>query len=114
MPAELLEGVARFLKNDVAGQLDTHNGFLARVAANSLGIAQREFQVGPELAEQERHRLESLLRLEGPLDTLRWELVNRLRDDLPLASPGLAEHLRHTVAGQLVIDQPRYSALAEQ
>ena len=113
MPAELLEGVARFLKNDVAGQLDTHNGFLARVAANSLGIAQREFQVGPELAEQERQRLESLLQLEGPLDTLRWELVKRLRDGLPLASPGLAEHLRQTVAGQLVIDQPRYSALAE-
>jgi len=112
MPAELLEGAARFLKTEVAGQLDTHNSFLARVAANSLGIAQREFQFGPELAAGEQQRLQSLLKLEGPLDQLRWELVNRLRGELPLDSPGLAEHLRHSVAGQLAIDQPRYSALS--
>ena len=45
MPAELLEGVVDFLRKDVAGELDSHRGFLARVAANSLRIAQREFAV---------------------------------------------------------------------
>jgi hypothetical protein len=45
------------------------------------------------------------------LDALRWELVNRLRADLPLNTPGLEEHLRQSVAGQLAIDQPHYSAL---
>lgn len=111
MQAELLAGVATFLKEQVATQLDPHNGFLARVAANSLGIAQREFQYGGALAAQEKQRLETLLGQQGDLDELRWELVFRLRDTLPLNTPGLAEHLRQTVAGQLAIDQPRYSAL---
>ena len=111
MPAELLAGVAAFLKEEVAEKLDSHNGFLARVAANSLGIAQREFQCGSELASQEKQRLNALLGQPGELNALRWELVNRLRADLPLHTPGLAEHLRQSVAGQLAIDQPRYSAL---
>ena len=113
MQAELLAGVTKFLKEQVAEQLDAHNGFLARVAANSLGIAQREFQYGQDLATQEQRRLEALLEQQGDIDTLRWELVSRLRGDLPLNTPGLAEHLRQTVAGQLAIDQPRYSALGE-
>jgi aminoglycoside phosphotransferase (APT) family kinase protein len=111
MPAELLEGVAKFLKEDIAEQLDPLNHFLAKVAANSLRMAQRELQYGPELQSAEKGRLEALLERDGELDALRWELVNRLRDGLPLDTPGLTEHLRQTVAGQLFIDQPRYSAL---
>jgi aminoglycoside phosphotransferase (APT) family kinase protein len=111
MPAELLEGVIEFLKDEVAAKLDPHDSFLARVAANSLGIARREFQHGAQLATQEKQRLETLLGREGELDALRWELVHRIRDDLPLTKPGLAEHLRQTVAGQLAIDQPHYTAL---
>ena len=114
MPAELLAGVAAFLKDQVAAKLDPHNAFLAMVAANSLSIAQREFQCGPTLARQEQQRLQALLEEQGELDTLRWELVNRLRADMPLQTPGLAEHLRQTVAAQLAIDQPRYSALRKQ
>jgi hypothetical protein len=114
MPAELLAGVAEFLKQDVAEKLDPHNSFLARVAANSLGIAQREFQYGNELAAQEQQRLQDLLGQPGELDALRWELVNRLRSDMPLNTPGLAEHLCQSVAGQLAIDQPRYSALRQR
>jgi hypothetical protein len=114
MPAELLTGVARFLKDPVAGALDSHNGFLARVAANSLGIAQREMQYGSELAAQELARLVSLLDQPGELDELRRELVHRLRDGLALSTPGLAGHLRQSVAGQLAIDQPGYSALQQQ
>ena len=114
MPAELLAGVAAFLKNDVAEQLDSHRGFLAKVAANSLEIAQREFQCGNELATQEHLRLQDLLKQQGELDELRWELVNRLRMDMPLSTPGLAQHLRQSVAGQLAIDQPRYPALRQK
>ena len=114
MPAELLEGVRSFLKEDAAPGLDPHSGFLARVAANSLGIAQRELLHGPSLAQAELARLQALLGTTGELDTLRWELVDRLRGGMALDTPGLAEHLRQTVAGQLFIDQPRYSALQPQ
>jgi len=114
MQAELLEGVAAFLKDTVAVELESHNSFLARVAANSLRIAQRECQLGPGLARQEQERLEALLDQSGELDSLRWVLVDRLRDELPLDSPGLQQHLRQTVAGQLAIDQPNYRALQKQ
>tara|TARA_R110001592_G_scaffold240929_2_gene501254 strand:+ start:79752 stop:81164 length:1413 start_codon:yes stop_codon:yes gene_type:complete len=113
MQAELLEGVAAFLKDEVAEQLESHNSFLARVAANSLRIAQRESQFGPALMAAEQARLETLLGKSGDLDSLRWALVEELREERPLDSPGLAEHLRQTVAGQLAIDQPNYSALRQ-
>ncbi len=114
MPAELLSGAIDFLKNDVARKLVSRDAFLARVAANSLQITQRELTLGPGLARGETARLQELLAAEGPLDDLRWQLVERLRDNLPLDTPGLTKHLRTTVAGQLTIDQPRYSALQEQ
>ena len=83
---------------------------MAKVAANSLGIAQREFLLGPTLAREEHARLVALLG-DGSLEDLRWQLVTALRDALALDTPGLDEHLRRTVAGQLSIDQPFYSAL---
>ncbi|MDB4476171.1 phosphotransferase family protein [bacterium] len=113
MPAELLLGVADFLTADVASHLDGRSAFLAKVAANSLGIAQRELQHGSKLANQEQQRLQALLKSDAKLDELRWGLVNSLRDGMPLDSPGLVEHLRQTVAAQLAIDQPRYSALRQ-
>ena len=114
MPAELLEGVAAFLREDVAARLDDHRAFLARVAANSVGIAQRELRVGKELAGAELARLQRLLgSRDNDLNELRRELVSRLRAGLSLVTPGLADHLRQTVAGQLAVDQPHYSALSQ-
>ena len=92
MPAELIEGVRSFLKQEVATNMDGRAGFLAKVAANSLGIAQRELLHGPDLARDEHARLVSLLG-EGDLESLRWKLVNELRAELPLDSAGLQEHL---------------------
>ena len=111
MPAELLEGVRRFLRGEVAESSDGRSSFLARVAANSLGIVQRELLYGPALAREEFARLQQLLG-HGELEEMRWTLVRSLRADLALETPGLAEHLRSTVSGQLAIDQPHYSALA--
>ena len=112
MTGELLSGVIDFLKTEVAPALDSRGGFLAKVSANSLQIAQRELSLGPALAAAESTRLVTLTNHSGSLDELRWTLVEQLRNELPLSTPGLAEHLRATVAGQLAIDQPRYSALA--
>ena len=108
---ELLGGVAGFLKEAVASDASPRVEFLSRVAQNALAIVQRELVLGPGLAKQERQRLASLLGDDGELLDLRWQLVLALRGDLALDTPGLPEHLRQTVAGQLAVDQPRYGAL---
>ena len=112
MPAEMLSGAVEYLKGDIGKQLNPHDRFLARVAANSVQIAQRELIYGPESERAECKRLEALLGKQGDLNCLRWILVEHLRNGLSLENPELSAHLRQTVTLQLFIDQPPYSALS--
>ncbi len=111
---ELLESVRDFLRGDVMAETEGRTRFLARVASNSLDIALRETALGPGHRAAELAGLRKVLMdAEGDLETLRWRLVRGLRDgSIDLAAPGLADHLRQTVAVQIAIDQPRYSGLA--
>ena len=111
---ELLESVRDFLRGDVMAETEGRTRFLARVASNSLDIALRETAFGPGHRATELAGLRTVLKdPEGDLETLRWRLVHGLRDGtIGLATPGLADHLRQTVAVQIAIDQPRYSGLA--
>lgn len=113
MPEELLSGAIDFLREQAAPQLQPHDQFLARVAANSLRIAQREFQYGGDAAAAEHARLTQLLQHEGTLDALRRQLATQIHEGMSLETPHLQAHLRQTVALQLFIDQPRYSALSQ-
>ena len=105
---ELIGSVEAFLTEDVATELPGAKGYLARVAANSLGIAARQIRLAPQLEEEERARLTDILGVDGDIDALRQRLSLALRDGLDLDTRGLAEHLRLTVSGQLAIDQPRF------
>ncbi len=109
---EMLESVASWLREEVSGQVEPRNAFLARVAANSLKTVERELSLGPQLRAQESERLTGL-GMKGELHAQRAQLVKALRQGLDLDTPGLAEHLRQTVAGQLAVDQPRYTALQQ-
>mgnify|MGYP001827055373 FL=1 len=72
----------------------------------------RDTTLGDSSRQAELKRLQKLFG-EGDLNTLRWQLVNGLRQgEIALDMPGLAEHLRNTVANQVAIDQPKYSGLA--
>jgi hypothetical protein len=84
-------------------------GFLARVAANSLEILLRESELGPAHRQREREGLQRILGKVGDIEALRLELVSRLRGSMALDHPGLADHLRQSVADQAAIDQPRYA-----
>lgn len=114
MPAELMVGAIDFLQNTVAPTSDSHSSFIAKVVANSLGIAQREMLYGTEAAIQEKERLEEVTGKDGTLDNLRLQLVSDLQGDMALNNSKLQGHLRQTVATQLFIDQPKYSALKKQ
>lgn len=105
---ELIGSVETFLAEDLATELSGAKGYLARVAANSLGIAARQIRMAPYLEEEERARLTDILGVGGDIDALRQRLSRALRDGMDLGARGLAEHLRLTVSGQLAIDQPRF------
>lgn len=107
---ELLISVRDFLRDDVMAATTGRTQFMARVAANSLDILLRDMSLGPALRAAEQHRLVAVMGHEGTREALRWELVAKLRDgSMPLDQPGLVEHLRATVLGELAIDQPNYS-----
>lgn len=107
---ELLGSVSEFLRGEVAAVGDARLGYLAKVAANTLSIVAREIRLGPPFLEQEQVGLEQLLGRSGPVGQLREELAKGIRSGtIPLDQPGLADHLRQTVAAQIAIDQPRYS-----
>ena len=103
---ELLGSVRDFLHGDVMAETQGRVNFLARVAGNSLDIVERELALGTAARAEEQQRLRQLLKSEGHLNDLRWQLVHALREkNMALDTPGLADHLRATV-GQPDCDRP--------
>ena len=116
MPAmeELLTSVSDFLRDEVMAHTQGRLQFLARVAANSLDIVQREQALATPGLVNEEQRLKELFAGtdDSPLglDDLRWRLIHALRDgSMPLDSELLQGHLRASVVNQIAIDQPRYA-----
>lgn len=86
-------------------------GFPQKVVANALGIAQRELEMGPALAEAERKRLMSLLHTDGDLASLNARLAAAIREgEQDITNPALLDHLIRTTIAKLEIDQPAYPA----
>jgi aminoglycoside phosphotransferase (APT) family kinase protein len=56
----LLDTVRAFLTDDLTQRVGGRDRFLARVAANAIGIAERELRLGPLHAERHRQRLTQL------------------------------------------------------
>ena len=104
-PSLLIAEARRALDAGVAA------GFPQKVVANALGIAQRQLETGPALAEAEHARLRDLLDREGDLQTLNAALASAIRDgSFALDAPELIEHLIMTTVAKLEIDQPAYPA----
>tara|TARA_E500000075_G_C6851883_1_gene250401 strand:- start:233 stop:547 length:315 start_codon:yes stop_codon:yes gene_type:complete len=86
--------------------------FLARVAANSLDIVNRELALAPRHLQGELKRLREMFSSNQDLGVLREMLVKSLRErTLSLENEDLRAHLRTTVVNQIAIDQPNYSGL---
>lgn len=118
-PAELLEAVAVFLREQVMPASNGTLAFHARVAANALDIARRELlsDAGAQASADECASLRALLG-PGHDDNADPESLNRALNlalcqriaagDLTLASPGLASHLWRIARAKLAVDQPGY------
>ena len=108
---ELVAVVKEFLERQAMPALEGRVAFHARVAANALGIVERELELADTANDTEGERLRALLGSDGGLDDLNRELCRRLRSgDLTAETPGLLDHLRATTLAKLAVDQPRYSA----
>jgi hypothetical protein len=105
---ELAEAVAGWIES-VRPALDPRNAFLARVAANALGIIGRELTLGPAANAAAAERLAEVLGRPGTLDELEAELCAAIRaGDVSLDTPGLLQALRANTEARLAIDQPSY------
>jgi hypothetical protein len=107
---ELIEAVARFLREEAAPQLEGRTGFHARVAANALDIVRREIATAPAAAADETQRLAVLLGHEGDGDALNRELCERIAaDGFDHDDPVLLDHLWRTTLDKVAVDQPKYA-----
>jgi hypothetical protein len=115
---ELAQAIREFLETEVLPKIDDPRlRFRALVAANGLGILERELTLGPALLRRE---VEGLARLLGAPDAvpadaaallargreLNAELARRVRAGDPPA--GTLAHLKATVADKLRVASPRY------
>jgi hypothetical protein len=104
-PPALLDAVREFLVSEVEPQLEGRLRYHLKVAANVLGIVERELRLGGEHAARHRERLERMgftsdaelaaaIRsgaLDSRLDELERELREAVADKLAVARPGYAE-----------------------
>lgn len=105
---ELTTAVARWI-DDLRPDLDPRNAFLARVAANVLGVIGRELTLGPTAEAAAAERLTVLLDYRGELEALNRDLCRRLQaGEMTAQTPGLLAALKANVLDQLAIDQPNY------
>ncbi len=116
--AELAEAVREFIETEVLPTIDDPRlRFRALVAANGLGILERELALGPALVRREVESLERLLgrpdplpddlaRLRAQARELNRELAQRIRAGG--APAGALAHLLATVADKLRVASPRY------
>ena len=122
---ELLEIVRDFLQSEaVPKTTDPHLRFRVRIAANLLGILQRELDLEEEQLPGELRRLqeiypgtgareetpENLVALKSLVATLNTRLAEEIRSCKRVAAPGdrIWRHVRATVIEKLKIANPAY------
>jgi len=108
--AELVQAVREFLEHDVMSATSGRVQFHARVAANALGIVERELTNGQGLADAERERAAGLLgHDDDDVRLLERELAARIRDgSLDDRLGEVRDHVRATVREKLLVANPGY------
>jgi hypothetical protein len=118
---ELLGAVERFLREDIVPATDGRRQFLARVAANAIGLVTRELASESAHAAREWAGLDGLLGAE-PLPAERAAIAERVRArnqelceriragefDDDAGREALLRHLRATVRDKLEVTNRAY------
>jgi hypothetical protein len=115
---ELAQAVREFLEREILTTVeDPRLRFRALVAANALGILERELTLGPAHLRSEAESLARLLGRGDPIPDGLTELRDHVRKlNLELARliragdppAGALDHVTRTVADKLRVASPRY------
>ena len=109
--ADMLDAVARLLRDTLIPLLPADTVFQARVAANAVDLVAREIRLGAAAQTDATTRLKALLTLDASLPALEVELAKRIREgQVGADTPGLMDHLWATTLAKMAIDQPSYAS----
>ena len=109
--ADMLDAVARLLRDTLIPQLPADTVFQARVAANAVDLVAREMRLGGTAQTDATTRLKALLTLDASLPELEAELASRIHEgQVGADTPGLMDHLWATTLAKMAIDQPSYAS----
>lgn len=110
--ANLVAAVREYLERDVMPATEGRVSFHARVAANVLGMVERELAIGPDAAAVVRARLADLLGHDAPVATLIDELATSIRGGAAVDDATVAA-VRETVRIKLVVSNPDYATASD-
>ena len=107
--AELVEAVREYLERDVMTAADRRIAFHGRVAANILGMVERELALGEGHARSEHAQLVKLLGHGGTIPDLTAELARGIRDgSLDDRRTDVLAHVTRSVRAKLEVANPKY------
>lgn len=109
----LLHATVDYLESELLPTLAGYHRFQTRVGINVLKTAMRELRLAGGFEADEQARLSALLGHAGagadPVAALNDELTEAIASGhLALDAPGLADHLRRTLADALAINNPKW------
>ena len=109
---ELLAAVRAFLKSEVLGELEGFKAYQLRVAANALGIVERELALGDAVVALDRE-MAAMLQIDSSAEPLPRIIAQRLKMRSLVLDEHLLSYLRQRAQLVLAIDNPRYSGLQQ-
>ncbi len=110
--AELLGAVKRFLMEDVLPAVSGRDQFNARVAANVLGIIEREQVLNPALQALDRKAAQKWLSDRESTEDIPQQLARALAAKSISADPNFIEYLKTRQLLVAAINNPRYASRA--
>lgn len=103
------EELVRAVRGWMEGEPTTADGFHRKVAANAMGIVERELTLWPAAEARAIERMSAILGERGSYDALNDALAEAIRSGaVDAMSPPVFAHLKQTALDMLAVDQPRY------